>query len=133
MRILETALYAEDLDAARQFYVDVLGLEVIHFDPERDLFMRLERSVLIVFKASRTRIHDSNVPPHGTVGAGHVAFEADRDGIEEWKVRLEKAHVPITQEIDWPNGARSIYFEDPAGNVLEFATRDLWFSGSGTS
>ena len=126
MRVLETVLYAEDLVAARKFYVDVLSLPVISFDPNRDLFLRCDGSVLIVFKASKTKIPDAGVPPHGTVGHGHLAFSATESEIDDWKARLEASDVTIIDEIRWKNGARSIYFLDPAGNVLEFATPGLW-------
>ncbi len=127
MRILETILYAEDLVAAQRFYTDVLGLEVISFDPNRDLFLRLEDSVLILFKASKTIVNDAGVPPHGMTGIGHVAFRANADELESWKDKLEAVGVPIIQERTWGNGSRSIYFNDPAGNVLEFAEPHLWF------
>jgi catechol 2,3-dioxygenase-like lactoylglutathione lyase family enzyme len=126
MKILETILYAEDLDAARTFYVETLGLEEISFDRDRDLFMRLDGSVLILFKASKTKIHDAGVPPHGTVGQGHVAFAATEAELDSWRTKLVRAGVEITKEITWKNGAKSIYFEDPAGNVLEFAMPRLW-------
>lgn len=126
MRVLETVLYAEDLNAAHEFYHGLLGLDVIIFDPERDLFLRCEDSVLIVFKASRTLVADSQVPPHGTTGPGHMAFAATRNEIESWKAKLQQAGVAILKEITWQNGAQSLYFADPAGNVLEFATPDLW-------
>lgn len=126
VRILESVLYAEDLMAAKAFYSDLLGLEVILFDPERDLFLRCEGSVLILFKASRTVIHDGKVPAHGTTEAGHLAFAASREEIDNWSAKLESAGVAIIETIDWENGARSIYFNDPAGNVLEFATPSLW-------
>jgi catechol 2,3-dioxygenase-like lactoylglutathione lyase family enzyme len=126
MRILETVLYAEDLHAARAFYEGVLGLSVISFDETRSLFLRLDGSVLILFKSSRTVIPDSDVPPHGTVGCGHLAFRASRVELEKWRTTLEGQGIPVIKEIDWGNGAKSIYFTDPAGNVLEFATPDLW-------
>ena len=126
MKILETVLYAEDLEAAHGFYVGTLGLEPISFDPQRDLFLRLDGSVLIVFRASKTVIQDAIVPPHGTTGSGHAAFAASVEDLESWRNRLESAGIPIIKEINWPNGARSIYFHDPAGNVLEFATPNLW-------
>jgi catechol 2,3-dioxygenase-like lactoylglutathione lyase family enzyme len=126
MRILESVLYAEDLEKAREFYEGVLGLEVIAFDPERDLFLRCEGGVLIIFKASRTVIDEGYVPPHGTTGHGHLAFRASHWEIGVWKEKLIHAGVSILKEIDWAVGARSIYFKDPAGNVLEFATPDLW-------
>ena len=128
VRILETVLYAEDLAACYAFYTEVLGLEVISYDESRDIFMKLEGSVFIVFKASKTVIPDAGVPPHGTTGPGHSAFSASREEIKEWEARLAEHEVPVIQAIDWKNGARSIYFHDPAGNVLEFATPDLWFS-----
>ncbi len=127
MRVLESVLYAEDLEAARAFYTGVLGLEEISYDPARDLFLRCEGSVLIIFRASATRIANAGVPPHGTDGCGHLAFSAAAAEIETWRGRLEAADVPVVQEIHWRNGARSIYFHDPAGNILEFATPDLWF------
>ncbi len=125
-RILETVLYADDLGAARSFYVDVLLLEEISFDATRDLFLMAEGSVLIIFKASRTKIPDSGVPPHGTEGVGHVAFSASADEVEAWMARLASHSIEIIKEINWKDGARSFYFNDPAGNVLEFATPDLW-------
>ncbi len=126
MRILESVLYAEDLEAAKAFYADLLGLDVIIFESERNLFLRCEGSVLILFKASRTIVKDSEVPAHGTTGPGHLAFAASREEIEGWTRKLEAAGVPIIEKIDWQNGARSIYFHDPAGNILEFATPSLW-------
>lgn len=126
MRILETALYAEDLDVAREFYCEKLGLEMVSFDPDRDLFLRLEGSMLILFKASRTRIADSGVPPHGADGPGHLAFAAPDGTLETWRRKLVATGIPIIQEIDWKNGAKSICFKDPAGNILEFAEPALW-------
>lgn len=126
MRILETVLYAEDLERAHAFYTGVLGLEVIVFNPDRHLFLRCENGVLIVFKASKTLMADAGLLPHGTTGPGHMAFAATDEELEDWSVRLERAGVMVEQEVEWPNGAKSIYFRDPAGNILEFATPRQW-------
>lgn len=126
MRVLETVLYAEDLVAAREFYTGILGLEEIMFDPERDIFLRCEGSVLIIFKASKTIVPDAGVPPHGTTGAGHTAFASTLEELEQWNRKLTESGVEIIQTINWKNGAKSIYFRDPAGNILEFATPNLW-------
>lgn len=126
VQVLESVLYAEDLTAAWAFYEGVLGLHVISFDPGRNLFLRCQGSVLIIFKASKTIVPDAGVPPHGTTGPGHLAFSATRDELAAWREKLDRSDIPIIDEITWPNGAESIYFHDPAGNVLEFATPDLW-------
>ncbi len=127
MRILETTLYGENLEDLHSFYTQVLGLQVISYDPQRNLFLRLEDSVLIVFKASKTIVPDAGIPPHGAQGAGHIAFQATRVELDKWKTDLIDKGVPVIQEVTWANGALSIYFRDPAGNILEIATRDLWF------
>lgn len=126
MRVLESVLYAEDLEAAQEFYTQILGLEEISFDPTRSLFLRCEGSVLILFKASKTVIKDTIVPAHGTTGAGHLAFASTPEGLEVWATKLEEAGVEIIDRVTWPNSATSIYFRDPAGNILEFATPNLW-------
>jgi catechol 2,3-dioxygenase-like lactoylglutathione lyase family enzyme len=126
IRVLESCLYAEDLEAASRFYEGALGLSRISMDPERHLFLRCDESVLLIFRASKTQIPDAEVPPHGAFGPGHLAFAASRPEIEVWRKRLESAGVDIIQTVDWSNGAKSIYFNDPAGNVLEFAMTKLW-------
>ncbi len=43
-----------------------------------------------------------------------------------WKRHLESQGVEIEKDMLWPNGARSIYFRDPAGNCLELASPLVW-------
>ncbi len=127
--ILETALYAEDLPGARHFYGDLLGLEEITHQPDRHVFYRCGKSILLIFKPSATvkpHAGASPVPAHGATGAGHVCFVAARSEIIEWKHKFLSAGMAIDAEFDWPNGAHSLYVRDPAGNSVEFAERHLW-------
>jgi catechol 2,3-dioxygenase-like lactoylglutathione lyase family enzyme len=129
--VLETCLCAPDLDAVRPFYRDVLGLEEIAHQPGRHLFFRCGRGVLLLFCAEhtatqQTEVNGSLLPLHGTHGAGHVAFRVDAGELDVWQRQLPASGVAIESIVDWPNGARSIYFRDPAGNSLEFATPNLW-------
>jgi catechol 2,3-dioxygenase-like lactoylglutathione lyase family enzyme len=126
LRVLESVLYAEDLVAARAFYVGVLELEEVSFDPERDLFLRCEGAMLILFKASKTLVDDAGVPTHGTTGPGHLAFAATEKEMRRWEARLLFAGAPDVRWKEWGNGAKSLYFRDPAGNSLEFAMPELW-------
>jgi catechol 2,3-dioxygenase-like lactoylglutathione lyase family enzyme len=34
--------------------------------------------------------------------------------------------VAVESEVAWPQGGRSIYFRDPAGNSLECAEARIW-------
>ena len=66
------------------------------------------------------------MPPHGAHGPGHLCFAASDAEITDWAARLAAAGHPIEADFRWPNGARSIYFRDPAGNSLEMAEPRLW-------
>lgn len=126
MKILETALYVDDLPAAYAFYSEVLGLEALSFDPERDAFFRLDDSMLILFRAEKTLVPDAGVPPHGSTGPGHLAFAVSEGELPQWEARLAGHGVEIEMVKRWSNGARSLYFRDPGGNSLELATPSLW-------
>ena len=134
VKILETALYAEDLDAAESFYTGILGLKVIVRIEGRHVFFRLEDSVLLVFNPASTQVQQQDnplsAPAHGSNGSGHVCFGVSSpEELNEWRQHLEMAGIEIETEITWPNGARSIYFRDPAGNSLEFGESRMWGFG----
>ncbi len=128
--ILESALYASDLAAAEAFYGGVLGLPVLARVHGRHVFFRVGAGVLLVFDPAATEVPSANpvlpVPVHGARGPGHVCFAASREEIAGWRDRLVAAGFEIEAEFDWPNGARSLYVRDPAGNSIEFAEPRLW-------
>ncbi len=129
--ILEAALYVHDLDAAERFYGGVLGLERIMRAGNRHVFYKVGQTVLLIFNPVETRIADPDsrlpVPPHGADGPGHLCFAASAEEIDIWRDRLTAAGHAIERDFNWPNGARSIYFRDPAGNSIEMAEPQLWF------
>ena len=131
--VLETALYAEDLDAAEGFYGGVLRLERIVRAGSRHVFFRCGPGVLLIFNPKETVKPPSEdgpqVPPHGTHGQGHACFRVSRSNLDAVADTLKKAGVAIESDVIWPNGARSIYFRDPAGNSLECAEPGLWSIG----
>ena len=129
--ILETVLYARDLGAVEDFYRRALGLEPFAKAEGRQVFYRLGEQVLLIFNpllTSKPPAEDAKlpVPPHGTDGEGHVCFRASAEEITDWRAHLEKEGVFIEADFEWPEGGRSIYFRDPAGNCLEFAEPRIW-------
>lgn len=128
--ILETALYAEDLDAAERFYGGLIGLERIARAGTRHVFYRVGAGVLLIFNPIETERLPANadlpVPPHGARGPGHVCLAVEGPALGRWRGRLEAAGVAIEADFRWPNGARSIYVRDPAGNSVEMAEPRLW-------
>ncbi|MCF3643170.1 glyoxalase/bleomycin resistance/extradiol dioxygenase family protein, partial [Rhizobium sp. TRM95111] len=66
------------------------------------------------------------VPPHGADGPGHACFRVPAAALDDIAAGLKTAGVTVEADFRWPNGARSIYFRDPAGNSLECAEPGLW-------
>ena len=126
MKILETCLYVDDLDKAAEFYTSVLGFKFYSREDNRHLFLAGESAMLLLFNPAVTANEvDGMVPSHGAMGQGHVCFEIE-PGEEETYERLLTDHgIEIEKKVHF-GPHLSIYFRDPAGNSLEFATRRLW-------
>jgi len=131
-RILETSLYTDDLDQAEAFYKSVLGLNVFAKEAGRHLFYKLGDQMLLLFSPART-IEESEVGPHGARGPGHIAFAVPMSEMDAWEKRLKGKEVEIEKDVRWPNGGRSLYFRDPAGNCLELASPLVWGMEEGGS
>jgi len=124
--ITETAMYADDLVAAERFYGGVLGLSRLGGDLQRDLFYAVgPRNVLLVFQAAAT-LRGESLPAHGTTGSGHFALGIAAQDLPRWRNHLTDRGVAIEREVTWPRGGQSLYFRDPAGNLVELATPGIW-------
>jgi catechol 2,3-dioxygenase-like lactoylglutathione lyase family enzyme len=95
MQVLETCLYAPDLEAARAFYQGVLGLELFAEKPGRHIFFRAGPGVFLIFNPAETE-QDTELPPHGARGCVHVCFKVEAQELEGWAQRLEVAQYPVT-------------------------------------
>lgn len=118
VRIKETCLYIKDLGRALDFYLQTLGLPVIHYLEERHLFLRVGQSVLLLFNPEDSRRKQSP-PAHYGGGKQHFAFETSADRYDEAREEILDKGIPIIDEIEWKSGRKSFYFHDPEGNVLE--------------
>jgi catechol 2,3-dioxygenase-like lactoylglutathione lyase family enzyme len=129
-RVLETALYVDDLDRAARFYEDVLGLTALTSDARFRAYDVGGLSVLLLFKRGATletvRMPGGTIPPHDGRGPLHVAFAIAADELPQWERRLGDHDVAIEGRTDWSRGGHSVYFRDPDGHLLELATPGLW-------
>jgi catechol 2,3-dioxygenase-like lactoylglutathione lyase family enzyme len=118
LKIKETCLYVHDLEAAQSFYHGKLGLEVINYLPGKHIFFRAGSSVLLCFNPEDSR-QKKSPPAHYGGGKQHFAFEVPQADYEESRRSVLSLGIAITDEVEWSNGQKSFYFEDPEGNVLE--------------
>lgn len=129
-RIFETVLYSDDLEAAKHFYQEILGLEIVEYT-DFLLAFRCSGGVLLIFDPAQSSAPGRDVPSHGASGPGHIAFAAQQEDLEDWKTHLEQKGVEIESEIAWSSGGLSIYFRDPSGNSVELASPTRWGGGWG--
>lgn len=125
--VLESALYYphSERDAVLRFYEETLALPRVA-GWEDGTALRIGAGVLLLFDRDLLAEREGPIADHGTSGPGHVCFRAEEGRYEELREGISAAGLEITHEHEWSGGARSFYFCDPVGNLLEVAERDLW-------
>jgi catechol-2,3-dioxygenase len=118
----EVALRVNDLELMRDFYESVVGLEPMRQFPGIAFFRLGEgygghTTILALFD------RDAEVGPERTT-LDHFAFTIDIADYESEKRRLERAGLRVRPVVfEWV-GWRSLFFQDPEGNLVEFVCRD---------
>jgi catechol 2,3-dioxygenase-like lactoylglutathione lyase family enzyme len=51
-----------------------------------------------------------------------VRLGVEAKAFDTWRRHLQGHRVIIEKEVEWPKGGKSIYFRDPAGNLVELVT-----------
>jgi catechol-2,3-dioxygenase len=119
--VIETALYVDDLDRARAFYEEVLGLSALTSDSRFLAFDVGGRSVLLLFRRGSTleplHLPGGVIPPHDGSGPLHMAFAIAAAELPDWEKRLGEHNVAIEGKTDWPRGGKSIYFRPSLAGV----------------
>ncbi|KPW42830.1 Glyoxalase/bleomycin resistance protein/dioxygenase [Pseudomonas syringae pv. apii] len=129
-RIIETALYVDDLAKAKSFYLTTLELDVMFESPTLAAFNVGDSNTLLLFKRGASLqtqyLSGGEIPPHDAHGRIHVCFAIDADQMQPWVDRLVLAEVAIEGRTEWPKGGSSIYFRDPDENLVELLTPGCW-------
>ena len=128
-KVVETCIYSFDLPRMKQFYVDILGMPVVQEEEGKLIFLQAGKSMLLIFNSDRTSIDNDRLPTHGAAtppSSVHFAMEIESNDYSRWKDLLAKNKVSIENEVDWKGKARSLYFRDPAGNLVELITPGEW-------
>lgn len=119
LNVAEAVLYVADLERARPFYTEVLGLPVTADFGDACFLQTGPDSTLILFELETLLKRESVIPGHGARGRGHVALAIPAEEMDDWRERLSAHGVAIEHEQDWPQGTHSIYFRDPDDNSIE--------------
>jgi len=129
-RVLETAIYVDDLGRSRSFYEAVLLVKPLSANERVCAYDIGGQSILLLFKRGGTLepivASGGTIPPHDGNGPLHIALAIDEDELGAWEHHLIAQGVTIEARMTWSRGGNSIYFRDPDGNLLELATPGLW-------
>jgi catechol-2,3-dioxygenase len=110
----ELTLQARDIAALERFYTQVLGLQVVGREDDRVW--------LAVGECARLGLWTPGEKEFGDEGGAHVHYAfslapADLDALPD---RLARHGVEHRGPVEHEGGDRSLYLEDPEGNVVEF-------------
>ena len=128
-RLLETALYSDDVATTATFYEHLLGRPPMLQSDRLVAFDAGEATVLLIFHRGHAQPLPTSgglVPGHDGAGPVHIAFAIDRSDLTRWELRLEALGIPIESRVTWESGGVSLYFRDPDGRSVELATPGLW-------
>jgi catechol-2,3-dioxygenase len=129
-RVLETALYFDDLHQASAFYQQLLSTVPLHQDERLVAIDAGGGTVLLLFRrgASAAGVPASGgvIPAHDGTGPAHVALAISGNDFTDWEAHLTSCGVKVESRVDWPRGGRSLYFRDPAGHSIELVTPGVW-------
>jgi catechol 2,3-dioxygenase-like lactoylglutathione lyase family enzyme len=129
--VLETSLYARELERTAAFYRNLFGFKALVDSPRLVAFEITKRSVLLVFQSGSTEddILDARgkIPGHDGAGRLHLAFSIAREDLDAWRNRLFQNGIELVGEYRWPRGGVSLYIRDPDGALVELATPGLWW------
>ncbi|MGB7677623.1 MAG: VOC family protein [Nitrososphaeraceae archaeon] len=129
-KIVETCIYSQELETMKDFYVNKIGLEFVSEEKGRHVFLRAGKSMLLIFNPDNTKNEEnSKFPTHGAItppACIHFALEIEKKDYDNSKKMLTNLNIDIEKEMVWGKGSESIYFRDPAGNLIEFIIKGNW-------
>jgi len=111
--LCELTLQARDPDALAEFYGAVLGFPVLSREEDRIWLACGERTRLGLWAPGEKEFGDE--------GGQHVhhAYSVHPGALARIAARLEQLGVGHRGPVEHEGGDRSLYFEDPEGNVVE--------------
>ena len=106
-------LQVRDLEALESFYTEVFGLRVLKREDDRVW--------LAAGRHARLGLWLPGEKEFGDEGGAHVhyAFGAEPGTLDALVDRVKEHGIDLRGPVEHPGGDRSIYLEDPEGNVVE--------------
>ncbi len=119
--IYAITLFAEDLEATRRFYQEVLGLPVVFEDPNSAVF-RIGDTLVNLLRGTEA---DTLIAPARMAArdaGARAVFTLQVDDVDATCADLTaRGATLLNGPMDRPWGVRTASFQDPAGHIWEIA------------
>lgn len=129
-RVLETAIYVDDLPRSAAFYQSLFGFVALVETERLVVFDVGGKSMLLLFNRGQSAkglfTPSGWIPPHDSIGPAHFAFGIAREEREVWRAWLTESGIEIESTVEWERGGTSIYFRDPDNHSVELVTPGTW-------
>jgi catechol-2,3-dioxygenase len=111
--LCELTLQTTDPEGLARFYMEVLGFPELDREDDRIWLGCGDRTRLGLWSPGEKEFGDE--------GGRHVhyAYSVAPGALEEIRERLQRLGVASRGPVEHDGGDRSLYFEDPAGNLVE--------------
>ena len=114
-------LFVEDLDAARQFYLDVFGVPLVFEDDESVVF-RFGGTLVNLLQAKAAVELIDPAPVGGADAGARFQLTIEVDDVDAACAELAERGVQLLNgPLDRPWGVRTASFRDPGGHIWEIA------------
>lgn len=114
-------LRVKDLERSKRFFTEVLGLNVVGVNRRNMVFFSSDfdenHHMLAIREAADKDLPDP--APETQLGMEHVAYELESFAALQEAWRIFKDNDVTIHHTVWHGVAKSIYFLDPDGNMLE--------------
>ncbi len=110
------ALRVRDVQRSLDFYGRILGMRIDWRPDPENVYLTSGSDNLALHQVA-----DGAAADDRTLGLDHLGFVVARpEQVDQWAERLEAESVELTQKPrTHRDGARSIYFRDPDGNLIQ--------------
>jgi len=128
-RIIETALYCDDLARTAAFYQTLLDATPMLSGDRLVALDAGEGTVLLLFQRGNSGPLETSgglVPGHDGAGRVHLAFAIGEADVPQWEQRLAHLGIDVESRVTWERGGVSLYFRDPDQRSVELATPGIW-------
>jgi catechol 2,3-dioxygenase-like lactoylglutathione lyase family enzyme len=122
MGLRHVALNVKNAQAAKEFYCRVLKMEVEWEPDPKTVYVRTQSDQLTNGRlADNLALHQADAPLHRPGALNHIGFIMPTlNDVDAWHDHIVACKAKIVKEIKTHrDGARSFYFEDLDGNVIQ--------------